>query len=225
MKVETIGKMLIAAGVVILLYALSMPVTLRDSGIANIHLISERQNTLLFGGFLFLAGIVLFAVFKLKQTKEDVDTADKLLQERKDSVKSFMAGSDRGPLSIAIRLALGIALGAYSAILLTKLILFTVYWRTGYHFPKSAEMIVLGVAAIAVIAYAFRKISIKKVIVHFVVLAAFAAVSIPLRSMLIGVADRACSKFLISGYKGLEFSEFLDKSQFCLQLSLRYSAD
>ena len=66
MKVETLGRLLIAAGGLVWIYAKNMSVTIDGSDIVNIHLISEKQNTLLLGGILFLAGIILFAVFKLK---------------------------------------------------------------------------------------------------------------------------------------------------------------
>nr|WP_315489937.1 hypothetical protein [uncultured Rhodoferax sp.] len=69
MKVETVGKLLIAAGALVFVYAQTMSVSIDDSGIANIHLMAERQNAVIFGGFLFLAGVILYAVFKLKQTK------------------------------------------------------------------------------------------------------------------------------------------------------------
>lgn len=227
MKVETIGKILIAAGVIILLYAISMPVSRGGSSIVNIHLISERQNTLLFGGLLFIAGIILFAVFKLKQTKADAETADTLRQERKDSVKSFMAGSDRGPLSVAVRLALGITFGAYSAFLLTQLILFIVAMSIESFSPEYVPKIVTGLIAIAFIVYAFRKISIKKVVIHFVILAASATVSIPVRSMLVGMESRACNNFYddirANGPKGsgsgLELANLWGRMAYCARLS------
>lgn len=183
-------------GVVILLYAMTMPVSVGDSGIVNIHLISERQNTLLFGGFLFLAGIVLFAVFKLKQTKEDVDSADKLQQERTEAAKSFLTGSDRGILSMAVRLMLGIVFGTISALLFAQLAFFAVAMATEEFVPAYVETLVTGVAAIAIIAYAFRKIPVKRVMIHFGVLALFAAVSIPVQNSLERMSKTDCNEFL-----------------------------
>lgn len=70
MKIETMGQMLIALGALVMLYAqLAMPVSFPGANVVNIQLISERQNALIIGGMMFLAGIVLFAVSKLKQTK------------------------------------------------------------------------------------------------------------------------------------------------------------
>jgi hypothetical protein len=212
MKVETIGKMLIAAGVIVLLYAMNMDVTMDNSGIVNLHLISERQNTLIFGGFLFLAGIVLFAVFKLKQTKEDAEAADQLRKDRKSAFMLFMTGSDRRPLSLGVRLILGIAFGAYSAFFLAHFALFVNAMLTEEFVPKNKEMIIAGVTAIALIAYAFRKISIKKVLIHFVILAVFATVSIPVRSMLQGMARDSCDVFLDYMRSGGS-AEFASKSE------------
>ena len=49
MKLQTIGKLLIGIGAVVVIYAFLMPVSLRSSGVVNIHLLNERQNTLLIG--------------------------------------------------------------------------------------------------------------------------------------------------------------------------------
>lgn len=77
MKIQTVAKLLIAVGLVLTLYALSMPVSNGYSGVVNLHLMNQKQNTLIFGGLLFISGIVLFAAFKIKQTKEEekIDSA------------------------------------------------------------------------------------------------------------------------------------------------------
>jgi flagellar basal body-associated protein FliL len=70
MKIEVIGSALIAIGALVMLYAqLAMPVSFPGADVVNLQLISERQNTLIIGGMIFLAGIVLFSVSKLKQAK------------------------------------------------------------------------------------------------------------------------------------------------------------
>ena len=191
---------------------MSMPITLRNSGIANIHLISERQNTLIFGGFLFLAGIVLFAVFKLKQTKDDVDSADKLQQERTEAVKSFLTGSDRGILSMGVRLMLGIVFGTISAFFFAQLALFAVAMVTKEFVPAYVETLVTGVAAIAIIVYAFRKIPIKKVMIHFCALALFTPVSVAVLYTLHRMSANDCDEFVAS-IPGLVDREFAGKSE------------
>lgn len=87
MKVGTVGKILVGIGIILLLYAQRMPVSIDGSTFVNIHLISERQNTLMIGGLLFLAGIVLFAVFKMKQTKEDEIAANSQTKEVNELIK------------------------------------------------------------------------------------------------------------------------------------------
>jgi len=71
MKIGTIGLALIALGVIILIYALNMPVSRPYSDIVNFQMISDRQNMLLLGGLFFISGIILFAVSKLKQTASE----------------------------------------------------------------------------------------------------------------------------------------------------------
>jgi len=83
MKLQTIGKLLIGIGVVVVIYALIMPVSVGSSGLVNIHLLNERQNTLIIGGLLFIAGIILFATFKIKETKEEADDASERLVKLK----------------------------------------------------------------------------------------------------------------------------------------------
>ncbi|MEY2860487.1 MAG: hypothetical protein RL392_945 [Pseudomonadota bacterium] len=71
MQIGTIGKALIAISAILMLYALSMPVSMEGSSIVNIHLLSRQNNTLIISGVLFVGGIALFSVFKMKQTKEE----------------------------------------------------------------------------------------------------------------------------------------------------------
>ena len=71
MQIGTIGKALIAISAILMLYALSMPVAMEGSSMVNIHLLSQKNNTLIIAGVLFVGGIALFSVFKMKQTKDD----------------------------------------------------------------------------------------------------------------------------------------------------------
>ena len=85
-----IGKVLIALGVMVLLYAMNMPIAVRGSDIVNIHLISERQNTLILGGLAFIGGIILFAVAKLKQTGDE-EAFERLRQiENREKAKQLL---------------------------------------------------------------------------------------------------------------------------------------
>ena len=83
MRFQTPSKALIVVGALIMLYAeLIMPISLPGADVVNIHLISERQNKLVLGGLLFIAGILLFAVFKLKQTKDEAALEEAASQAR-----------------------------------------------------------------------------------------------------------------------------------------------
>lgn len=52
MKVQTVGKLLIALGLLVVVYALNMPVSSGYSGVVNLHLMNQKQNTLILGGFV-----------------------------------------------------------------------------------------------------------------------------------------------------------------------------
>jgi hypothetical protein len=84
MKLHKAGRILILIGLAIILYAFNMPVSVNYSDVVNIHMLSERQNMLILGGFVFLSGIVIFSTFKIKQTKEEeLDT-----QKQQEALKS-----------------------------------------------------------------------------------------------------------------------------------------
>lgn len=75
-------KLLIAAGAILIVIALGYDTTIQ-TGLGRVHNIglqNERQMLLILGCFLMLAGVILFAVAKLKQTPEE-DRRD--LEERK----------------------------------------------------------------------------------------------------------------------------------------------
>lgn len=71
MQIGTIGKALIAISAILMLYALSMPVAMEGSSIVNSHLLAQKRDALIISGVLFVGGIALFSVFKMKQTKEE----------------------------------------------------------------------------------------------------------------------------------------------------------
>ncbi len=87
MKIQTVGKLLIAVGLVVFIYALNMPVSSGYSGIVNLHLMSERQNALIISGFVILSGVILYAVFKVRQTKEEERQDAKELNEVKQKFR------------------------------------------------------------------------------------------------------------------------------------------
>jgi len=189
MKVETMGRVLIAIGALVMLYArLVMPIALPGADVVNIHLISERQNTLALGGLLFFAGIVLFAVFKMKQTKEEGEQEAALQRERTDqakalagavmqktsegasvAAKSVVESLDGGALAKIIRVAIGLVAGAFCGAQIAFISAALVDRFTDNILEPWGAYIMVGITAIIGIAYAFRKVGILKVAAHFAV--------------------------------------------------------
>jgi hypothetical protein len=71
-------KVLVGLGVLLVFISLGMDTTVSYGGgrVHNIGLQGQQQMFLILGCFLFLAGIILFAVLKMKQTS-DQEAADK----------------------------------------------------------------------------------------------------------------------------------------------------
>lgn len=67
----SMGRVLIAIGIFIMIYTRVMSVSLVGSDVVNIHLLSERQNFLMIGLAIFLAGVVWEAVRALKPKSKD----------------------------------------------------------------------------------------------------------------------------------------------------------
>ena len=82
MKLSNIAKLLIIFGIVVIIFALNMSVSLPRATLVNVHLLNTQQNILILGGLLFISGIILFATFKIKQSKEEAEAVDKNFSER-----------------------------------------------------------------------------------------------------------------------------------------------
>lgn len=67
------SKLVIAAGMVLILIGFNMDVSVSTGygRVANIHLLGQQQLFVMLGGFIFLGGLILFAVARIKQTRED----------------------------------------------------------------------------------------------------------------------------------------------------------
>lgn len=63
------ARLMTVGGLLLMFYAKHMDVTY--SGVVNIHLMSRQNTLLMIGGFLFLGGIILLAVARMKQSPED----------------------------------------------------------------------------------------------------------------------------------------------------------
>jgi len=96
MKPDTAGKVLIAIGCLLMVYALNMSISIGSFGgyeIANIHLLNQRQILLFLGGFLFVGGIVLYSSNKAKQTKEQEEQEEAAIE--KEVEEQFKKFNDR----------------------------------------------------------------------------------------------------------------------------------
>lgn len=73
MSSKGFSKLVIAAGVILMVIGFSMDITVSTGygRVANIHLASQQQMIMLLGGFTFLGGLILFGVARMKQTRED----------------------------------------------------------------------------------------------------------------------------------------------------------
>lgn len=75
-------KVLVGLGVLLVFISLGMDTTVSYGGgrVHNIGLHAQQQMFLILGCFVFLAGIILFTLLKMKQTS-DQDAADKAASE------------------------------------------------------------------------------------------------------------------------------------------------
>lgn len=99
MSQKNIGMGLIVFGIFVFLFAFSMSVSVEGSNVVNLNMISERQNTITLGGVVFLAGIILFALAKLKQTEAEDEIEKAKQHARSENARKMLdevktAGTD-----------------------------------------------------------------------------------------------------------------------------------
>jgi len=85
---------LMAVGVLIVIIAFNLDVTVGDSGIVNMNMMAQRQNVLIVGCVVFLAGIVVFV-----GGQRHAGSVDGVEAERKDGVPTQIASNYRGNLA------------------------------------------------------------------------------------------------------------------------------
>jgi hypothetical protein len=85
-------------GIAIEIYAFTMNVSLPGADVVNIHLLSQRQNATIVGGVLFLAGIILYAVYSIKQTNNDNKKIEhgKILYVCTERLREFVGQKNQG---------------------------------------------------------------------------------------------------------------------------------
>lgn len=71
MLMDNFGKLMMSFGVIALIYAFNMSVSIDGADVVNMNLLSNRQNFTILGSILLLAGIVLFAVTKTRNIQEN----------------------------------------------------------------------------------------------------------------------------------------------------------
>ena len=90
---------LLALGSAVMLYALFMATTVQSSygRVHNIGLQSDRQLFLIFGCFLVLVGVILFAVHQLKE-RPSQDASE--IEARQAAAESVKKGASQTPATI-----------------------------------------------------------------------------------------------------------------------------
>ena len=88
MKLSNIAKLTIIFGIAVIIFALNTSVSLGSSNLVNIHLLNRQQNFLILGGIIFISGIILFATFKIKESKQEKDALETNSAERMQRVYS-----------------------------------------------------------------------------------------------------------------------------------------
>lgn len=97
MTIQRIAVILMIVGLICLLWAMNMDTTYE--GFYNLHLGNQQTSWLIFGGFLFLGGVVLFALFKLKQSpkqEREEEVAREALREKAGQQLTSAAESTSG---------------------------------------------------------------------------------------------------------------------------------
>lgn len=82
-------KMLIGLGIFLVVLSFGMDTTVASGGgrFHHVGLMQERQTTLILGCFLFMAGIILYAVKKVKQSSEQEAEEKAAADAARDKVK------------------------------------------------------------------------------------------------------------------------------------------
>ncbi len=195
MKYGTVGKVLAGIGALLMLRAMTMSVvggSFDGVKFANLSLMNERSNTLMLGGVLLVVGVILYSVFKLKQTKEeemedqrrDLDalaqakvfathtynTATKKASEIPDAIVSTIGSiTMTGIGNFVGRLFAGLLLGSFCGVVLSWIgwtLISNIF--SGAAYVAVVGLIVLGPTALVTF-LAFRKGTTGTLLVRLVV--------------------------------------------------------
>ena len=92
---KSIWKILVATGVFILIYALTMDISTNE-GTINIHLLSRQQNAIILGCGALVAGVILFASIKVRQPAGTDATLTECINSYKPILFRFIRECNRG---------------------------------------------------------------------------------------------------------------------------------
>ena len=104
MGLKDLGKLFMGGGLAMLVYGIFMDTSVSTGygRVVNIGLANDRLMFILIGGFVFVGGVILFGVFKAKQTKEDELAEQEQIDARNAQRKAQVVGLSQ---SIAARVA------------------------------------------------------------------------------------------------------------------------
>ena len=100
MNIKTISLVLIAFSVVLIYMAMTMDTTVSTGYgyVHNIGLQGGQTNMLILGGIGFIAGIILFATAKIKQTPEEALQQEMKLQKTKEEIDRVVESTRETPI-------------------------------------------------------------------------------------------------------------------------------
>lgn len=204
MSIKTISILLIVFGLIIVFIAMGMDTAVGygESRVHNLSLAARQQNMLIIGGFCFMAGIILFALAKLKQTpeaesKEKAET-EALIRATGDSIKRAgeAANSSTQVLlqrdNLPGRIAVGLFVGSCFYLWTQLLFSLVVEYNHNDYAPGSISSLALqlnwlfAIGFIAFNFYALRKIPAFMVMTRLLVVnvTLFAMLSIPIANII-----------------------------------------
>ena len=92
---KSIWKILVAIGVLILIYALTMDISTNDRTV-NIHLLSRQQNAIILGCGALVAGLILFATIKVRQPSGTDSTLAECINSYRSAIFIFIRECNHG---------------------------------------------------------------------------------------------------------------------------------
>lgn len=131
MTIKTLSRWLIGAGIVLMIYAMNMDVSV--GSVVNIHKLSQQSNMLLLGGILFLAGIITLVTTRSRggpvtDEQETVVSKDEMerfkmkaqqdIESAKDAANRFLSifvARDETQRGYVIRIIGGVVAGVLAA--------------------------------------------------------------------------------------------------------------